>query len=290
MTNYATLFSYLSALRKTHTRIHGCWTSLSNAQRARRRWTGLNEGGTVEDLDVRKELLRCGWQVVRDMGWFLDNLLAYAMMDVIDVEFGKLRDTLAIGGGKGILSGFPSSGSLQSVVSSRIPASGSTASNASTNHLDFTTLRTIHTTYLDRLLTGCLLTNPVLTSILLPIFEICERFVAQVERWGGDVLPALLFEGSLKGDKEVGAMVRERWGVVAEINEVRKPPILICSDDLNVTRHYIPFWNHSTSNYPCQPRSSPLRLQQVMHRNPFSSMLLWQIIQLSTPERGSTEG
>jgi hypothetical protein len=48
--------------------------------------------------------------------------------------------------------------------------------------------------------------------------------VAQIERWNGDVLPALLFEGSLKGgDEEVGAMVRERQGVVAEINEVRAP-------------------------------------------------------------------
>ncbi|KAJ2981205.1 hypothetical protein NUW54_g10904 [Trametes sanguinea] len=32
---YAVLFSYLSALRKTHTRVHICWTALSNAQRAR---------------------------------------------------------------------------------------------------------------------------------------------------------------------------------------------------------------------------------------------------------------
>jgi hypothetical protein len=36
------------------------------------------------------------------------------------------------------------------------------------------------------------------------------------------VLPALLSEGSLKGgDEKVGAMVKERGGVVAEINEVR---------------------------------------------------------------------
>ncbi len=75
--------------------------------------------------------------------------------------------------------------------------------------------------YLDRLLTGCLLTNSSLTAILLPIFEVCERFVAQVERWGGDILPALLFEGSLKGeDEEVGAMVKERHQIVFEIKEV----------------------------------------------------------------------
>ena len=91
---YAALFSYLSSLRKTHTRIHTCWTSLSNAQRARRRWTGLGEGGTVEDLEVWRGLLRCGWGVVRDMGWFLDTLLGYVMTHVVDVEFRRLKDLL----------------------------------------------------------------------------------------------------------------------------------------------------------------------------------------------------
>lgn len=212
---YATLFSYLSALRKTHTSIHSCWTSLSNAQRARRRWTGLGEGGTQEDLDARSKLLRCGWGVVRDMGWFLDTLLGYVMTDVVDVEFRKLKETLAKGGegGPGPIS--------QSTTS--IPWSASTSSlpPSSSSHLDFTTLRTIHTNYLERLLTGCLLTNPSLTAILRPIFEVCERFVAQVERWGGDVLPALLFEGSLHGgDGEVGTLVKERWAIVGEINHV----------------------------------------------------------------------
>ena len=107
---------------------------------------------------------------------------------------------------------------------------------SSSTYLDFTTLRNIHTTYLERLLTGCLLSNPALTAIIRPIFEVCERFVTQVERWGGDVLPALLFEGSLAGDRaeSVGALVKERWAVVAEINGVIifsliRLPILRCS-------------------------------------------------------------
>ena len=83
---YSALFNYLASLRKTHTRIHTCWTSLSNAQRARRRWTGLGEGGTTEDVEVRKQLLRCGWGVVRDMGWFLDSLFGYVMVDVRSEE------------------------------------------------------------------------------------------------------------------------------------------------------------------------------------------------------------
>lgn len=182
---YSSVFSFLSALRKTHTNVHTCWTSLSNAQRARRRWTGFGEGGTEEDQDVRVQMLRCGWGVVRDMGWFLDTLLGYVMMDVVDVEFRKLKEMLA-----------------------------------TVSHLDFSTLRTMHTNYLGRLLDGCLLTNSSLTGVLRQMLDVCERFVALVERWGGDVLPALLFEGSLRGDDtEVGATVKERWRVVAEIDE-----------------------------------------------------------------------
>lgn len=202
LTTYSSLFGFLSALRKTHTGIHTCWTSLSNAQRARRRWTGLGEGGTVEDLEARKNLLRCGWGIVRDMGWFLDTLLGYIMTDVVDVEFRKLKEML----GKG----------AEAVASSTQRPSGEDG------YLDFTTLRTIHTAYLDRLLNGCLLSNAPLTLIIHSILESCEQLVAQVERWGGDVLPALLFEGSLNnGSEQVGALVQRRWQIVSELNQVR---------------------------------------------------------------------
>ncbi|KAK7465424.1 hypothetical protein VKT23_005402 [Stygiomarasmius scandens] len=219
LNSYAALFSYLSALRKTHTNIHTCWTSLSNSQRARRRWTGLGEGGTAEDLSARTALLRCGWGISRDMSWFLDTLLGYVMIDVVDVEYARLKKQL---NGEELRRGLATGNSTASLHSrnSRIPASRSSASAAGVNHLDFTTLRQIHATYLDRLLTGCLLTYPEVTSIISQIFEVCERFVAQVERWGGDILPALLFEGSIRGeDVEVGALVRERHEVVADINE-----------------------------------------------------------------------
>ncbi|KAF9270639.1 hypothetical protein L218DRAFT_969134 [Marasmius fiardii PR-910] len=213
LASYAALFSYLSALRKTHTNIHTCWTSLSNSQRARRRWTGLGEGGTADDLETRSSLLRCGWGVVRDMGWFLDTLLGYVMIDVVDVEYLKLKREL--GHGRTVQTA-PSTTSVRS-----FPPSRSNISNAAgSSHLDFTTLRQIHASYLDRLLTGCLLTSPEVTTILSNIFDVCERFIAQVERWGGDILPALLFEGSMRGGTEdVGVLVRERHGIVADINE-----------------------------------------------------------------------
>ena len=223
---YAALFAYLSALRNTHTRIHTCWTALSNAQRARRRWTGLGEGGTAEDLEVRKELLRYGWGIVREMSWFLDTLLGYVMTDVIDVEFRRLKAQLAERS-SATHKQTQSHGDLASVASASattFPASHSTSSATATSHLDFTTLRMMHATYLERLITGCLLSNPTLTSIIRSILEVCERFVAQVERWGGDILPALLFEGSLGGGGDrVGELVEERRKIVAEVNDVRVP-------------------------------------------------------------------
>ncbi|KAF8260731.1 Spc98 family-domain-containing protein [Lactarius quietus] len=195
------MFLQPTDMQKTHTRVHTCWASLSNAQRARRRWTGLGEGGTAEDLAAREALLRCSWGLVREMNWFLDNLLSYVMTDVIDSEFKRLKKQLNLEGDSKIAETEP------------VVTAGAT-------NLDFTTLQNIHSTYLERLSTGCLLTNPVLTAILRPIFELCEQSVAQVERWGGDVLPALLSEGSMAGGASgVGKMVKERWSVVSEINE-----------------------------------------------------------------------
>ncbi|KAK7686759.1 hypothetical protein QCA50_010359 [Cerrena zonata] len=232
---YGALFAYLSALRKTHTRIHVCWTSLSNSQRARRRWTGLNEGGTVEDLEARKELLRCGWGLVREMDWFLDTILGYVMTDVVDVEFMRMKRQLLpekaiqplsrqATGVQSPAEGTPSQPSqpISTQPSGTLPTSQSLASNASSSgQLDFSTLRIIHSTYLERLLTGSLLSNNALTAIIRAVLEVCEQLVAQVERWGGDILPALLFEGSITAndDSRVGEMVEERRTTVAEINE-----------------------------------------------------------------------
>lgn len=231
---YSTLFSFLSALRKTHTRVHSCWSSLSNSQRARRRWTGFGEGGTAEDRDSRIQMLRCGWGVVRDMSWFLDTLLGYVMMDVVDVEFRKMKDSVD---------------QQRQNVQNAAKNPTSLAQPSSLSHLDFTTLRLIHTNYLGRLLDGCLLTNPNLTAIMRQILDICERFVALVERWGGDVLPALLFEGSLRGDtdEEVGTLVKERWSIVSDIDEVWKLLCFFVVELMSgkIPRIFVASWNLS---------------------------------------------
>lgn len=159
--------------------------------------------------------------------------MGYVMIDVVDVEYRRMKKQLMSHNSEeehttrpGLISTVPSSTSaLNSTLGKHsMSTSRSAASHIGgpTSSLDFTTLRQMHATYLDRLLTGCLLTNLEVTSTLASIFEVCERFVAQVERWGGDILPALLFEGSLKGGdgEEVGALVKERRAVVVEINEV----------------------------------------------------------------------
>ncbi|GAV98825.1 gamma-tubulin ring complex protein [Lentinula edodes] len=258
LSSYGALFSYLSALRKTHNSIHTCWSSLSNTQRARRRWTGLGEGGTAGDLEARKELLRCGWGVVRDMSWFLDTLMGYVMIDVVDVEYRRMKKQLMSHSDEeehtkrlGSISTLPSSTSTlnSTPVKHSMPASRSAASHIGgpTSSLDFTTLRQMHATYLDRLLTGCLLTNLEVTSTLASIFEVCERFVAQVERWGGDILPALLFEGSLKGGdgEEVGALVKERRAVVVEINETLHELLMTFYEHLSSSIFQRPFASSS---------------------------------------------
>ena len=162
------------------------------------------------------------------MSWFLDTLLGYVMTDVIDVEFRKLKTLLSnkpapIGRqATGTPSADLATTNAQSASTLPTSHSGLSTLSGSPSHLDFSTLRTIHTTYLERLITGTLLSNPALTALIRSILEVCERFVAQVERWGGDVLPALLFEGSLAtGGNRVGEMVTERRGIVAEINDVR---------------------------------------------------------------------
>jgi gamma-tubulin complex component 4 len=190
--------------------------------------TGLDEGGVAEDFQIRKDLLRCGWGVVRKMCFFLDILLGYVMQDVCDFEFRRLKTSLvdpAKTSSHTVLS--PSLGNTESRQTNRTsdPLSEHTGHlpEPVSSKLDFTTIREMHSLYLRHLLEGTLLTSPALTGIIRQIFDTCERLVAQVERWGGDVLPALLFEGSLDGPGHhaPGEIVHQRWEIVSDIDNVR---------------------------------------------------------------------
>ncbi|KIJ45673.1 hypothetical protein M422DRAFT_46712 [Sphaerobolus stellatus SS14] len=200
LSSYNLLFAFLSSVRKTHVRVLDTWVSLSNSQRVRRRWTGTGEGGT-EDRAARERLLRCGWGCARTMNWFLEILMEYVWNDVVDEEFSKLQKQLGIDYAK---------------------ASGTEGSQNTEQPrpLDFSTLRLLHNIYLNNLYNNTLLAHSVIASTIRSILETCEQFVAQIERWGGDVLPPLLFEGSLSGTgSRVGDMVRERSKIIRNINE-----------------------------------------------------------------------
>ncbi|KAG9075720.1 hypothetical protein FRC06_009924, partial [Ceratobasidium sp. 370] len=200
---YSALFAYMIALRREHVRVLECWSSLSAAQRARRRWTGLGEGGAGRgragredsaEMEARKRLLRCRWGVVREMVWFLDTLWGYIMMDVVDVQYRKLQSQL-----RPRRNHRNSSNTRAGTTRATSPTSthfGPTSSNpnlyastcpslrASTHpslhvsthaggpenspdFLDFTTLRTLHATYLGNIISGSLLGHPGCAALFM---------------------------------------------------------------------------------------------------------------------------
>ena len=87
---YGGINAYLLALRETHLQVLNCWTSLSAAQRQRRKWTGANEGGTAEEMGARQSLARTAWGAVRAMLFFLDQLQSHFMVDIIAVQHKRL--------------------------------------------------------------------------------------------------------------------------------------------------------------------------------------------------------
>lgn len=206
LSSYNALFAFLSTLRKIHIQVLGTWVSLSNSQRARRRWTGTGEGGTKEDRPLRESFSRYAWGCARTMNWFLEVLMEYTWSDVIDEEYNSLRTQLA---------------KFRSTNNRDRELAGSESYDQNLEHLDFNTLRILHNVYLGNLLNNTLVGQSTLMATLKTIFQICERLVAQIERWGGDVLPPLLSEGSLGDSGRIGSMVIERWEIVKEINEVK---------------------------------------------------------------------
>lgn len=106
-------------------------------------------------------------------------------------------------------------------------------------------MRSTHAAYLAFVQDGTLLSSPAASGIIRAVLETCDRFVGLVERWGGDVLPDLLTEGSLSGlsigqglrGNEKGAdprektsakhsssqLVSQRRKLVQELSEVSGP-------------------------------------------------------------------
>lgn len=93
---YSDIQAYLTALRHTHLSVLSCWTTLSAAQRQRRKWTGVTEGGTDEEVEARKGLGRAAWGTIRLMLFFIDQLQSHFMTDIIDVQHKRLLEQLGL--------------------------------------------------------------------------------------------------------------------------------------------------------------------------------------------------
>ncbi|CCO34795.1 Gamma-tubulin complex component 4 homolog [Rhizoctonia solani AG-1 IB] len=248
---YGAVFAYLSALRRGHVMVLECWGTLSGSWRARKKWEGTyarrkaKGKGKAEDLDrvdddeaKRNGLVKCAWGVVREMVWFLDTLWGYIMTDVIDVQYRKLHAQLRPQRTRSnsnrrsstttratTRAGSPTSTHFGPSPSTQFgPSAASTqglnlrtsASTAQPETLDFTTLRTLHATYLANIVSGSLLGHSGCASLVRAALETCERFVGTVERWGGDVLPGVLEEGSAGVG---GALLDERLKAIKKIDE-----------------------------------------------------------------------
>lgn len=75
---YSSIFSYLFSLCHTQRQVVACWSSLSNSQRVRRKFTGIGEGGVDQkEVKRRSHLLRLTWCLARDLIWFLDTLMGH---------------------------------------------------------------------------------------------------------------------------------------------------------------------------------------------------------------------
>jgi len=203
---------------------------------------GLKEKGDPEDGRQRRVLLRYTWEVVRQLLWFWDNLWSYLCLDVVGGHFKRLKEVLRSSMRRSGMSGRSRSSSASgaatpSAAATDVPDELETSEfgqslsvhagkrvdrgkRAAASTVDFATLRALHRTYLYSLTAGSLLSNVACSNTIRSIMDICEVFVASVERWGGDVLPDLLEEGSIVSqDSGVGRLVLERSKVVHDIHE-----------------------------------------------------------------------
>jgi gamma-tubulin complex component 4 len=253
---YSEINAYLTALRDTHLRVTSTWTSLSAAQRNRRKWTGNTEGGAAEEARQRRDLGRRAWGVIRIMLFWLDEVIGHFMVDIIDVQHRRLLEQLegvsperttqphsvpnSLRGSVRPTSpathlhtsrsqfGDKTATPSQSIydynpetatIRSRAPPTPSKHDPQQKRYLDFLTLRSIHTRHLSFLREGLLLADKGMAVLIRDILETCRRFTGIVERWSGDVLPGLLEDD---GEGDVGSLLGERSGAVEEIMTVSR--------------------------------------------------------------------
>ena len=97
--------------------------------------------------------------------------------------------------------------------------------------MDFASARSTHQAFLTYVLQGLLLTDHEASVCIWKILHTCRHFAGLIDRWGGDVLPELLSEGSMveagerfglsqsNGEKKKDAL-RERIDAIKEVTSI----------------------------------------------------------------------
>lgn len=223
---YGDMHAYLYAIRDTHLRVLECWSALSGAQRRRRQYTGVDEGGAGEERDERVKLARQAWGTVRAMLFFLDQVLGHFMTDIVGVQHKRLLEQIR----PHVPSSQPQHARRFSTARAGTPTPGTprqprprpstpglgtpglAPGAAEKGYLDFLTLRQMHARHLAFLREGLFIAERESAQLIRDILDTCKRFAGLVERWGGDVLPELLLDDS-------NDQVSERARAVSEISD-----------------------------------------------------------------------
>ncbi|WWD04306.1 hypothetical protein V865_002375 [Kwoniella europaea PYCC6329] len=238
---HSDIHSYLLSFRYTLMKISNTWLNLSNHQRQ-------NHKNQDQKSEVEKSLDKTCWGTIRQMNWFISELLTH-FMDMIEVQHRHLLQRLDIQDEKrSLLNRSSSKGSLRGSTIGRssigplrgkevVPKSPLSESHTTNwedrtntntyksnkapptpnkgekNYLDFLTLRSIHSQHLAFLLEALLLSDPSVSSLTRDILDTCRRFTSLVDRWYNES------PDSEQDTTSMDQLIQQRLENVKEIDE-----------------------------------------------------------------------
>ncbi|KAK6908756.1 hypothetical protein I204_01958 [Kwoniella mangroviensis CBS 8886] len=244
---YSDIHSYLLSFRYTLMKLSNTWLNLSNHQRQ-------NHKDLDQKSQVEKRLDKICWGTIRQMNWFISELLTH-FMDIIEVQHRHLLQRLDIQDEKRSLNRSSSKGSLRGSTIGRssigplkgkdlVPKSPLSESHTTNwedrtntntyksnkapptpnkgekNYLDFLTLRSIHSQHLAFLLEALLLSDPSVSPLIRDILDTCRRFTSLADRWYNES------PDSEQNTTSMDQLIQQRIENVKEIDETLHDHIL----------------------------------------------------------------
>lgn len=156
------------------------------------------------------------------MLWWIETMERHFQTDVIEPGLRGLLERIGGGGAEEgdeaegeEEDGETETGAPESTAASTVRQKKSTREreDEQRKRLDFTSIKNLHSLYLEVVFSGLLLGSNALREKMVVMMDVAEEFCARVERWGGDVLPGFL-EGSLSAEessqREFGSSSRGR--------------------------------------------------------------------------------